>query len=304
MPVPLRRILSAILLALVATTTGLTMPANPAAAAWDPQFPSNWHIRTFFAGGSPSTLAMDARFSGGHGTPVQLWTSNGLEAEMWVEEPASEGGAYYHPGYNRWLCLDFNGERGAGIPLVVNNCDGSDSQRWFRSANGPNAVKLTTHSDNAYCVDVPSSQFNSGQGLWIWPCNGGNAQRFHNAGCFGSNCQGLDPALTFCSVESDVSDDFTVGDNRVTLHRSGRCSTVWARMTADPDASISRHVTVQRLLGGVSQGTLSSPPVSQGNPVGWTPMYTIASSQYYYRACWVYSGTGQTVCGFSVSYVP
>lgn len=291
------------LAAVLLLAAGLAVPAGPAAAAFDWRFPSNWHIRTFFAGGSPSTLAMDARFSGGHGSPVQLWTSNGLEAEMWVEEPAAQGGAYYHPGYDRWLCLDFNGERGAGVPLLVNNCDGSDSQRWYRSANGPNAVKLTTHTDNAYCIDVPSSQFNSGQSLQIWPCNGGNAQRYYNAGCYGNNCQGLDPSLTFCSIAADTADDFTINGSRVTLHKSSRCSAVWAKMTAGP-GTVSRSVRVQRLNGpngNVLSYYESDFIIQPDRPVGWTEMFSIASSQYWYRACW-HSPTNITECGFPSSF--
>lgn len=171
-----RRRLFAVVAAAAVLVAGLVVPSAPAAAAvLDPAFPSNWPRYTFHAG-TAYPMVMDAAYEGGHGSAVWLWEYSGSAAQIWVWETADEGGGYYHPGYNRNLCLDFVGEHTGG-QVQVRNCDGSASQRWFPEDNG-SAIVIYTHSDHKYCIDIPSSNSTSGQQLQVWPCNGTAAQRW------------------------------------------------------------------------------------------------------------------------------
>ncbi|HEX6356489.1 RICIN domain-containing protein [Actinophytocola sp.] len=150
-------------------------PTAGPTAKIDPQFPGSWPRYRWHS--AVGWLMMDVRLGGGHGAQVQLYGDNGTDPQLWVAEHAAEGGDFLHPGYNRWLCLDFNGERRAGAPILVNNCDGSDSQRWYYFGNGP-GYALSSHSDYAFCIDVPGSNFSLEQPLQLWNCNNTAAQRW------------------------------------------------------------------------------------------------------------------------------
>ncbi|WP_406071031.1 RICIN domain-containing protein [Micromonospora sp. NBC_01638] len=264
-------------LTLVVTTviTGLTVMASPASAAkWDPTIPSDWSRRALFAGGIPTNLRLDVRYGGGHGTPVHLWASSNEPTQVWAQEAADQGGFYLHPAFNRWLCLDFDGDRAAGATLKVNNCNGSASQRWYEGFQYDHAFGLVTHSDNRYCVDVPSSNFSSGQTLQIWDCNQTNAQRIYGAGCYEDSCLGRSPEIMGCGFGALVGADFTVNSSRVTMLFSNTCNSVWGRMTVDPGIQTGRKVVLQRFLKNVN-GVYDqfSSAYLNGGATGWTSMY-------------------------------
>lgn len=147
-----------------------------ARAAIDQAMPIHWPRWRFWAG--QGRLALDARFSGGHGSPAQLWDENGADAQLWVQEVAGEGGSYLHPGYDRNLCLGVN-TTGWGSSVFVQGCDGSARQRWHidRGPFGTSGWEIRNVPENL-CLDVPFSTFNSGQALQIWGCNHGQAQRW------------------------------------------------------------------------------------------------------------------------------
>ncbi|TCB95493.1 DUF2690 domain-containing protein [Micromonospora zingiberis] len=270
-----RRVVAVLTLVVATVVTGLAVtPSTASAAEWDLTFPSDWSRRGLFAGaaGTPTILRLDVQYGGGHGTPVHLWDSNSEPTQVWVQESADQGGFYLHPAYNRWLCLDFNGERAAGATLRVNNCNGSASQRWFEGLHSGHAFSLVTHSDNRYCVDVPYSNFSTGQILQIWDCNQTNAQRVYSAGCYADNCTGHSPVVMGCDFGTIVRVDFTVAGSRVTMVYSPKCESVWGRMTAAPGVQISRTVVLQRFLSNVYHDSYSSKPLSAG-ATGWTQMY-------------------------------
>ncbi|MCG5448595.1 MULTISPECIES: ricin-type beta-trefoil lectin domain protein [Micromonospora] len=268
-----RRVVAVLTLVITTVITGLTVMAPPASAAeWDPTMPSEWRRRALFAGGIPSNLRLDVQYGGGHGTPVHLWSSSNAPTQVWVEEAADQGGFYLHPGFNRWLCLDFDGDRAAGATLKVNNCNGSASQRWHEGFQYDHAFGLVTHSDNQYCVDVPTSNFSSGQILQIWGCNQTNAQRIYHAGCYEDSCLGRNPETMGCGLVSQVRVDFTVNSSRVTLHYSSTCNSNWGRMTAGQGINIGRKVLIQRYWHRVIQDQFSSDYLL-GGQTGFTSMY-------------------------------
>ncbi|QFZ20418.1 RICIN domain-containing protein [Saccharothrix syringae] len=171
------RILTGLLaLFLGAIATSGTASAAPTAGPTVAAPPSTQEVIKWWA--SWSGLVMDASNFGGHGTPVVLWPDTGGSNQYWVTETAREGGTYLHPAYSGGLCLDFDGERGYGNPVKVNNCDGSDSQRWFFFYHPSGGNAIATHSDYQYCIDVPNSDFTAGRQLQLWGCNNTTAQQW------------------------------------------------------------------------------------------------------------------------------
>lgn len=160
--------LTAALMFTMAITVPATAAAQPSAMTGE-----RWQFHAQYNG-----LVMDAAGSGGHGSAVQLWPSNGTAAQVWVEEDAREGGDYYHPSYDWGLCLDFDGERGWGVRIKVNRCDGSASQRWHRLSHPVGGHQLATHTDGAFVLDIPSSDYSAGRQLQLWGPNGSAAQQW------------------------------------------------------------------------------------------------------------------------------
>lgn len=124
-------------------------------------------------------LVMDAANAGGHGSAVQLWPANGTAAQVWVQENAREGGNYLHPSYDWGLCLDFDGERGWGVQIKVNRCDGSASQRWHYFSHPAGGYELATHTDRTFVLDIPGSDYSAGRQLQLWGPNGSAAQQWN-----------------------------------------------------------------------------------------------------------------------------
>jgi hypothetical protein len=291
MRMSMRRALAAVALVLATIATSTVVFVSPAAAApaWDASIPSWWYKRAFFVGHpAPQYLRMDAAWAGGHGSPVHLWPSDNNPAQIWAQEPASEGGSYLHPGYNRWLCLDFDGERGWGVPLKVNNCNGSASQRWhFEETKGLGytVIRIFTHSDKQFCIDVPNNNiFTAGQTLQIYGCNGTQAQIWLDAACYRSYCQGHDPQRLGCSTNSQVISDFTFNNVRVTLHWGWECQAVWARMAVPSTSLFDRRLELRRLTNGADYRDSFFTDVHIGQ-TGWTPMYG-GGNNYGFRACY------------------
>ncbi|MEM7153459.1 MAG: RICIN domain-containing protein [Myxococcota bacterium] len=71
---------------------------------------------------------------------------------------------------------------GSVRPFQQYQCHGKDNQLWlFRPASGGG---FTIHSkdDDDLCLDVPSSNYVTGQGLQLYPCHGGSNQVFRTFG--------------------------------------------------------------------------------------------------------------------------
>ncbi|MEU6860526.1 family 16 glycosylhydrolase [Glycomyces sp. NPDC046736] len=99
------------------------------------------------------------------GTPVQVYTCNGTNAQQW-STPGD--------GTLRALgkCLDVSGT-GDGSPVRLWGCNGSAAQQWaFSGANdivNPQADK---------CLDIPWADASDGMNLQIATCSGNNAQKW------------------------------------------------------------------------------------------------------------------------------
>ena len=91
-------------------------------------FNQQWTLQkqTIFGLGStgPTQTCLDVRFAGTTpGTLVDLAVCNGTVAQRWF----FSNGQLINP--NSHLCLDA-GNRANGTQLIINTCNGSDSQQW------------------------------------------------------------------------------------------------------------------------------------------------------------------------------
>jgi hypothetical protein len=111
-----------------------------------------------------------------NGQRLQTYRCNGTVAQRWViprmEQTTSHmclGGA--NSGFNN------------GNPTVLGLCSGEVNQQWYTTGwwhAAGNLSSATYHATfstkNNKCLDVPGSNFASGQQLQFWDCNGTNAQ--------------------------------------------------------------------------------------------------------------------------------
>ncbi|GGV76237.1 hypothetical protein GCM10010512_48890 [Streptomyces thermoviolaceus subsp. thermoviolaceus] len=113
---------------------------------------------------------LDVRNSGtADGTPVQLWTCNGTDAQRWTYVPEA-GGTLRAFG----KCLDVTGNGTAnGSKVQLWPCNGGGAQLWVP---GPDGSLVNPQSGR--CLDDPASTTQDGTQLQIWDCNGSNAQRW------------------------------------------------------------------------------------------------------------------------------
>jgi hypothetical protein len=251
------RVLVAILL------VGMVVPAT-AAVGWaappiDSRFPANWGQWIFHSKGNYG-LVLENGDTLGAATVVQLHGQNGGSNQIWVQETASEGGAFLHPGYDRWLCMGRT-RTGSGTPVVVQNCNGTVDQRW----NVPKFERYSERikpADNANaCVDVPNSNFSQGVDLQLWSCNDTSAQIWPVALCATTSCQGYFPGDKGCTTAgARTADEFTLENQaRVELVYAPGCQSTWGRMYYHGGAASPRQVAI-------FHGTACCPTSNDGLP--------------------------------------
>ncbi|MBB5868383.1 hypothetical protein F4553_001762 [Allocatelliglobosispora scoriae] len=284
---------AALLGAIVLALTGLAVvaPAAHADPGWDTGIPTSWRRASIFAGTeninlNSRRLVFEVDQYRGDGWGVQLGPALAHTNQIWAMQAASEGGFYYHAGYDQSLCLDFDGDPGYGNQLKVRNCDGSASQRWFPIWRD-GGFELATHSDRKWCVDVPNSNFAAPQQGQIWNCNHTAAQFFTESGCHGWSCTGLWPDQMGCDLDATTVSDTTGSDGtRITVHTSGyRCLSVWTKMTLSSVWQLPRWAEIRAYPSGGSI-YYRNQQVSPGNMV-WTPMLDRTPSGTVFKGCLV-----------------
>ncbi|WP_306215386.1 ricin-type beta-trefoil lectin domain protein [Actinoplanes sp. RD1] len=103
------------------------------------------------------------------GTPVQLWTCNGSNAQRWAYTPDA-GGSLRALG----KCLDVsNGGTANRTKVQLWTCNGSGAQRWTTGANS-----ALVNPQSGRCLDDPGASTTDGTRLQIYDCNGAAAQRW------------------------------------------------------------------------------------------------------------------------------
>ena len=123
------------------------------------------------ANGSNEVMAVAG--SGGSNTRVIIWPYHGYADQFWYLEPAGGNTYRYHPAHNTGLCLDVPGsDTSTRRTLVVWTCNGGRNQVFGHRANDSISPVINVGK----CLDVHTH--NSGERVWLWPCNGTAAQRW------------------------------------------------------------------------------------------------------------------------------
>jgi len=285
----LRRRIGSLVLVLVVALAGSTVGAGPASAAPGIDPDNGNFAQWMFHSGGNYDLVIDAFDFGGDGGTVGLANRNGSSAQLWFQEGGTYE-AYFHPGYNRWLCMGRN-STWWGETVRVQNCNGSPLQRWNVLRYTAQYYTLQAWDDTSLCVDVVSSNYSHGQRLQLWGCNSGaGAQTWPTARCHGSGCEGYKPFDRDCQfagsyIGKDVSEDGT----RVWLTFARGCQSIWAsgrkggsigptiqnRMFQDKDFSRYSYFSA----GGATNETIT------------TAMWSTATSGRDFKACMDLDGT-------------
>ncbi|WP_323747562.1 glycosyl hydrolase [Catenulispora rubra] len=118
----------------------------------------------------PAGKCVDVRAANSaNGTPVQLYTCNGTNAQSWTVQT---------DGTIRALgkCLDITGGPNAtanGTLIQLWDCNGQTNQQW--TANGTELIS----SSSGRCLDDPAGNTTDGTQLQIWDCHSNTNQTWH-----------------------------------------------------------------------------------------------------------------------------
>jgi hypothetical protein len=125
-------------------------------------------------------LCVDVQWgNSNNGTPVQLWTCNGTDAQRW----SYKGGSFVGLAGK---CLDVQWSNTTnGTPVQLWDCNGTGAQQW--SMQGGQLVGV-----GGKCLDVNAFNSVPGQTLQIWDCTGGQNQQFDFHGSGGADDGGGD----------------------------------------------------------------------------------------------------------------
>lgn len=151
-------------------TTANTSWATAASSA-PPSYPGSGGSGTQ-SGPITSAIAgkcVDVKQSGTtNGTPVQIYTCNGTNAQKWTVPGNGTLTAF-------GKCLDVSNSGTAdGTKVQLWDCNGTGAQQWTYSA----AAKSLTNPESGKCLDDPNSTTTDGTQLQIYTCNGTNAQQW------------------------------------------------------------------------------------------------------------------------------
>ena len=113
----------------------------------------------------------DAGNSTAAGNKIQLWTCRGDAAQNWIAEP----GGTIQLGASS--CLDTTGGSSNGTKVVLEPCDGGQSQIWTHGSND-SLVQQST----GMCLDDNAGNTANGTAMQIWNCNGGTNQAWRLPG--------------------------------------------------------------------------------------------------------------------------
>jgi hypothetical protein len=127
-----------------------------------------------------SSVSLDTY--GGHtsdGTIVQQWTTTSGAPQQFVLL-ASGSNWKIAMVTNNSKCVDLSGGATAdGTALVINDCNGSNSQAWTITPDAQTGAFFLKNAQAGKCMDENASNTSSGLQMQIWDCNSGNNQKFN-----------------------------------------------------------------------------------------------------------------------------
>ncbi|PSL46695.1 ricin-type beta-trefoil lectin protein [Chitinophaga niastensis] len=114
-----------------------------------------------------------------NGTKVQIWTSNGTNAQKWKLVAASSGYFYLQPQCATASVLDVYGAQTAdGTKVELWQSAGGANQQWKITDLGNGYFKLTPKHAPGSALDVSNGGTADGTQVQIWTDNGTNAQQW------------------------------------------------------------------------------------------------------------------------------
>ena len=112
-----------------------------------------------------------------NGTAVQVYGSNGTDAQRWTVEVGSDGYLTIKNAKSG-LALDVtDGKAYSGAKLQLWQPNGTRAQKWVAVADGK-GVKLVSALDEGLVVDLPGGSAKNGNVLQLYSANGTAAQRW------------------------------------------------------------------------------------------------------------------------------
>ena len=103
------------------------------------------------------------------GTNIQLYTSNGTNAQAWTLAYHADRDAYTltNPGSGKRLDLS--------NAAIANGC----AQLWRITQNSDGTYTFASTCNTGYVVDVANGETRNGTNIQLWPTNGTSAQKWH-----------------------------------------------------------------------------------------------------------------------------
>ena len=125
-----------------------------------------------------SSAVLDAVNGGtSNGTAVQVYGSNGTDAQRWTVEVGSDGYLTIKSAKSGLVLDVAGGNAYSGAKLQLYAANGTRAQKWVAVSDGK-GVKLVSALDEGLVVDLPSGSARNGNVLQLYSANGSSAQRW------------------------------------------------------------------------------------------------------------------------------
>ena len=125
-----------------------------------------------------SSAVLDAVNGGtSNGTAVQVYGSNGTDAQRWTVEVGSDGYLTIKSAKSGLVLDVAGGNAYSGAKLQLYAANGTRAQKWVAMSDGK-GVKLVSALDEGLVVDLPSGSARNGNVLQLYSANGSSAQRW------------------------------------------------------------------------------------------------------------------------------
>ena len=125
-----------------------------------------------------SSAVLDAVNGGtSNGTAVQVYGSNGTDAQRWTVEVGSDGYLTIKSAKSGLVLDVAGGNAYSGAKLQLYAANGTRAQKWVAVSDGK-GVKLVSALDEGLVVDLPSGSARNGNVLQLYSANGTAAQRW------------------------------------------------------------------------------------------------------------------------------
>ena len=125
-----------------------------------------------------SSAVLDAVNGGtSNGTAVQVYGSNGTDAQRWTVEVGSDGYLTIKSAKSGLVLDVAGGNAYSGAKLQLYAANGTRAQKWVAVSDGK-GVKLVSALDEGLVVDLPGASARNGNVLQLYSANGTSAQRW------------------------------------------------------------------------------------------------------------------------------